>query len=638
MVLIQSAFRQDRAKMEGAHVSSATLRRAWTFMRPYRGRFFLYLSSAPLMAVISLVPPLLIKRLVDDALPTRDRGEVSSLMLAAVALYVARPLVDTFALRFGIQMQGEVIVDMRAALFDHLHDLPLAFFARTPVGAIISRLNDDVAAAQQLFLGTFWTATYDVSMLLLGGIAMFVLSWKITLFVLVILPVFLPVAVRFGRRMQRLNLEQLQLVTQLNTLTAERLNVSGALLVKLFGRKQHETARYMDHAGAIRDNNVAVAVSQRVFLHALAVVGSVGLALVYWFGGLAVVDGAITLGAVIALATYAGQVYTPFQDLLGAKVTIMTGLVAFDRVFEVLDKPVAITDGALAVDAERVSGRVEFADVSFCYPAPADVVIASMLPQGHPPPSPDRSAEILHGIAFTAEPGSLTAIVGPSGAGKSTLCSLIPRLYDTTAGVVRLGGHDVRDLTLSTVSSIVGVVTQDVHLFHESVASNVRYARPEASDSDIETACRAARIHDLISSLPEGYRTIVGERGHRFSGGEKQRIALARVLLKDPAIMVLDEATAHLDSETEALVQEALAAAMDGRTSIVIAHRLSTIRAADQILVLVDGHVTERGTHEELMAQSGAYSNLYRTQYQREADELAGDLPPASPSVPTTTS
>jgi ATP-binding cassette subfamily B protein len=625
MPLLQSAFARDPGQLQSTE--PASLRRSFVFLRPYRWRYVVYLSSAPLMAAVALVPPLLIRQVVDHALPTGDRGEVGRLMSLALLLYVTRPLIDVFALRLGVRISGQVIVDMRTAVFDHLHDMPMAFFGRTPTGAVISRLNTDVGTAQQMFSGTLWTATYDVFMLLFGATAMLLLSWKVTLGVLVILPLFLPLAFRFGRRMQQLNLQQLELMTDLSTMTAERLNVSGALLVKLFGSKETETARYMHQAEAIRDNNVRIAVSQRIFLHALAVVGSVGLGLVYWFGGLAVIDGTLTLGTVIALATYAGQVYTPFQDLLGVKVSIMGGLVAFARVFEVLDHPIAISDPPDAPHLVPEGGRVELRDISFRYPAPADVVIRSMLPKDHPPPSTEPSAEILHAVCLTAEPGTMTAVVGPSGAGKSTLCSLVSRLYDVTEGSVTIDGHDVRHVARASVARAVGVVTQDVFLFHESVASNVRYARPDATDSEVEAACRLARIHDLIASLPDGYETVVGERGHRFSGGEKQRLAIARVLLKDPAIVVLDEATAHLDSETEALVQQALTEALRGRTSLVIAHRLSTIRAARQIVVLDQGAVVEQGTHDELLARHGLYASLYRTQYFDRGDPAAGPQP-----------
>jgi ATP-binding cassette subfamily B protein len=401
----------------------------------------------------------------------------------------------------------------------------------------------------------------------------------------------------------------------MSTTMNERFNVSGALLVKLFGRPDEEDREFSRRAGAVRDTGVQQALLGRILFAALSLVGAVGTAAVYWLGGRAVVTGSLKVGAVVALAAYVTRLYSPLTDLASTRVDVLTTLVSFDRVFEVLDAPRVIEDRPGAEPLPRpVQGRVEMEDVSFRYPAASSVSIASLEAEGTPL-SHEASAEVLRNVSFVAEPGTMTALVGPSGAGKTTMSSLLSRLYDVTAGSVRIDGHDVRDVTLASLSQATGVVSQDAHLFHDSIAANLRYARPGATDAELVAACRAARIHHVIEALPDGYDTIVGERGYRLSGGEKQRLAIARVLLKDPAIVILDEATAHLDSETEVLIQQALSVALSGRTSIVIAHRLSTIQAADQILVIDHGQIVERGTHLSLVAQGGLYSDLYETQY-----------------------
>jgi ATP-binding cassette subfamily B protein len=444
---------------------------------------------------------------------------------------------------------------------------------------------------------------------------------EVTLLSLVVIPGFVLLDQRLARRLAALSRRRMALNADMSSTLTERFGVSGALLVKLFGRPATESKEFSDRAARVRDSGVEHAVVGRVYYGALALGGALGTAAVYWLGGHAVIDGSIMIGTLTALAAYAARLYSPLTDLASARVDLLTALVSFDRVFEVLDAPRAIADKPGATPRRRGPGpgRIEVDDVWFRYPAPSQVSIASLEAGGGSAEglSTEPSDPILRGVSFVAEPGQIVALVGPSGAGKTTLTSLIPRLYDVTTGSVRIDGHDVRDVTLQSIADALGVVSQDPHLFHDTVAANLRYVRPDATDAQVVAACTAARIHDVIAALPDGYETLVGERGYRMSGGEKQRLAIARVLLKRPAIVVLDEATAHLDSESEAHIQEALATALAGRTSIVIAHRLSTIAAADQILVLDAGRIVERGRHDELLAAGGLYQELYETQYAR---------------------
>ena len=602
-----------------AKVDRATARRAWSFLAAYRMLLAGYLLVIALSSVLQVVPPFIFKRLIDHAIPARDLGSVNRLALAAIGVAVATSGLSLVNRWYGARIGEGIIYDLRAALHEHVQRMPLAFFTRTQTGALLSRLSSDVVGAQQT-VGTVASVTSDAMVLVSTIVAMVALSWQITVLSLFVIPGFFALDRYLGPRLKELTRRRMQLNAAMTTTMAERFNVSGALLVKLFGRPKREAAQFAGQAADVRDTGVAQAVMGRVLFAALALVGALGTAAVYWYGARAVVHGSLRLGSVVALAALVSRLYGPLTDLATARVDILTALVTFERCFEVLDAPLAIAEAPEARELGPARGEVTFDGVWFRYPAAATVSIPSLSAEGANRTG-DPSAWVLREVSFVAEPGTLTALVGPSGAGKTTLSHLVPRLYDVVSGAVRIDGQDVRELTLASVAGAIGMFTQDAHLFHTSIAENLRYARPRATDEELVAACRAARIHDLIAGLPDGYDTIVGERGYRLSGGEKQRLAIARVLLKDPAIVILDEATAHLDSETELLVQQALATALRGRTSIVIAHRLSTIQAADQIIVLDGGRVVERGRHIDLVAAGGLYAELYETQYLRGAAE-----------------
>jgi ATP-binding cassette subfamily B protein len=602
----------DPEKVKGASLSTNLLRRVLGFARPYRWMLAGFLLIIVLEALVALVPVLLFKEII-DVIPSGDRGRVTALALLIVAAAVATAALSFFDRWWSSRIGEGVIFDLRVQLFDHVQRLPLAFFTRTQTGALISRMNNDVIGAQRAVTGTLGTVVSNVVVLTTTLIAMFVLQWQITLVALVLLPIFIVPAKRIGRKMQAITRDSFTLNADMNTQMTERLNVSGAQLVKLFGRYEREADAFADRAGQVRDIGVRGAMYGRTFFIALGLVGAVGTAAVYGIGGNLVITGAIELGTLVAMAAFVAQIYAPLTSLTNARVDIMTAFVSFERVFEILDLANAIVDRPGAIDLVDPAGRIEIDDVWFAYPAASVVSLASLEADGGRPLS-DRAGEpVLKGISATIEAGQLVALVGPSGAGKTTVSSLIPRLYDVTGGAIRVDGTDVRDLTQQSLHDAIGVVSQDPHLFHESIGANLRYAKPDATDDEIVAACRAAQIHDVIAALPDGYDTLVGERGHRLSGGEKQRLAIARMLLKDPAVVILDEATSHLDSENEHLVQEALTTALRGRTSLVIAHRLSTITEADQIIVLDEGRIVARGTHTGLLAEGGLYADLYRT-------------------------
>jgi ATP-binding cassette subfamily B protein len=634
-----AALGADPNTIRGATLSRGIVRRVTAeFARPFRGLLVGFVATLAAGALVDLAPPLLFRQIIDHALPERDARLLDGLALAVVALAMANAAVS-FAERYCSSRIGEgLIFVLRTRLFDHVQRQPIGFFTRTQTGALVSRLNNDVIGAQRALTSTLGSVVSNVIVLATTLAAMVWLDWRITLVALVLLPLFVLPAKRVGRRMQVLTREGFDLSADMNARMTERFGVSGALLVKLFGRQGREAAEFSSRAGRVRDIGVRTALYSRVFFLALGLVGAVATAAVYWLGGRSVISGSISVGTLVALAAYVTRIYQPLTALTNARVDIMTAFVSFDRVFEILDTPNPLPDAPGASALHRPRGRIEFDDVWFRYPTATEAVVASLenptgaiatVTAGLPgAPGADGSPApgdgfVLRGITATVEPGQLIALVGPSGAGKTTLSSLVPRLYDVTTGAVRVDGHDVRELTQESLRSAIGVVSQDPHLFHDSVIDNLRYARPTATAAEVVAACRAAQIHEVVIRLPQGYDTIVGERGYRLSGGEKQRLAIARMLLKDPAIVILDEATSHLDSENESLVQQALATALGrpgggersagARTAVVIAHRLSTIAAADRILVIDAGRIVEQGGHAALLAGGGLYSELYRT-------------------------
>lgn len=618
------AMGSDPSAIAGATVRRGVLRRVMALARPYRTLLAGFLASIVLAALLALAPPLLFRSIIDDAIPDGDRAMLN-LLAGLVVVAAVGDAALAFAERWFSSKVGEgLIYDLRVGLFGHVQDMPIGFFTRTQTGALISRLNNDVIGAQRAFTATLGSVVSNVIVLVTTLTAMFLLQWQLTLLALVLLPLFVLPAKRVGRRLQAITREGMDLNSAMNTQMTERFNVAGALLVKLFGNPDTERREFGDRAGRVRDIGVRSAMYGRTFFIALGLVGAVGTAAVYWVGGQLVISDALSIGTLVAMAAYVTRIYTPLTSLTNARVDVMTAFVSFDRVFEILDAPHPITERPGAVELAEPEGRIDVDHVWFRYPPARETSVATLEGATGTELSGDAGPFVLQGIDASIAPGQLVALVGPSGAGKTTLTSLVPRLYDVTEGAVRIDGHDVRDLTLASLRAAIGVVSQDPHLFHEPVVANLRYARPEATDAEIEAACRAARIHDVIAKLPDGYDTVVGERGYRLSGGEKQRLAIARMLIKDPAIVILDEATSHLDSENEALVQQALTTAMAGRTSIVIAHRLSTITAADQILVMDGGRIVQRGTHEVLLDAGGLYADLYRTLVRGEVSPVPG--------------
>ena len=595
------------------------VRRVWReFAVAYRGRLLLLLVAIIGSSALVVVPARLLAPIVNTitAVGGADaRRQLDLLIVALVGAALAGAGFSLWQRYLSARIGEDLIFDLRRLVYDHVQRMPIAFFTRTQTGALISRLNNDVIGAQRALTGTFGTLTSNLVQGLVAVFFMLQISVPLTIGVLAVLPLFVLLAKNVGRRLQALTRESMQLNADMNTVMTERLNVAGAMLVKLFGRHDAETARFATSARGVADIGVRSAVVGRLFFTTLALVGSLGTAAVYWIGGRGALSGTFSPGEVVAFAALVTQAYAPLAALSNAPVEVLTALVSFDRVFEILDLRHPIDDPDEPVELTRPQGRLEFAEVEFAYPSAADSSLAS-LEVGWTRVLDDAPGDlVLRGVNFVAEPGQTVALVGPSGAGKTTITSLVPRLYDPIRGSVRIDGHDVRDLSLESLRAAIGVVSQDPHLFHDTVRANLRYARPGATDEQIEQACRSAEIHDVITALPDGYDTLVGERGYRLSGGEKQRVAIARVLLKDPALIILDEATAHLDSESEAAVQEALSVALHGRTSLVIAHRLSTIIGADLILVVAGGRIVQRGTHDELVRAEGLYATLARTQF-----------------------
>jgi ATP-binding cassette subfamily B protein len=587
------------------------MKRVWQFATPYKWPIIGLLVSIFVAALLALVPPLLFRLIVDKAIPQADKNRIVTLTIILVVAALADAVLQIVQRWYSARIGEGLIYDLRVALFDKVQHMPIAFFTRTQTGALISRLNNDVVGAQQAVTGTLGSVVSNVLVLVTTLIAMLALEWRLTLLALVVLPAFIIPARKVGVRLQDISREQMGLNAQMNTQMTERFNVAGAMLVKLFGRHTDEVGAFSGRAGRVRDIGIISAMYGRVFFVALGLVGALGAVAIYGIGAFMVVSGGITIGTLVAMAAFVQRIYQPLTGLTNARLEVMTALVSFERVFEVLDAPVSITDKPGAVDIVGAKGAVQFDHVGFRYPDGASVSIAS-LEAGGIMQGADPDVDVLVDVSLTIEPGETIAIVGSSGAGKTTLANLIARMYDATRGTVKLDGHDVRDVTGISLRSAIGVVSQDPHMFHESIKANLLYAQPGATDAQLVEACKSAYIHDTIASLPDGYDTVVGERGYRLSGGEKQRLAIARLLLKNPAVMILDEATSHLDNESEVLVQRALEAASTNRTAIVIAHRLSTIRDADRIVVLDQGRVAEEGTHDQLMAVNGLYASQVR--------------------------
>ncbi len=609
-------IRSDRSVVDN-RIDPGTVRRVLGFARPHRRLIAVFLGLTVVDAAMVVVMPLLVLRIVDDGILAGNGGLVTKLALVMAGVVIFNAVLAVLAGWLSSRIGEGLIFDLRTKVFGHVQRQSLAFFTRTQTGALVSRLNNDVIGAQRAFTSTLSSTVSNSIAVVVVGIAMLALSWQVTLMCLALFPLLFLVSRWVGGRLAGLTRRQMDGNADLGNLMTERFNVGGAMLLKLFGRRAEEDDLFGDKAAVVRDLGVRISLITRIFGATMMAVPALATAMVYGFGGHLAISGTLTVGTLLALATLLLRLLGPLQGLSNVRIDVMTALVSFERVFEVLDLPSLIQEKPDAFVLPAESGRLEFEHVSFTYPR-ADQISLGSLESVARTESRDN-LQVLNDVTFAAEPGQMVALVGPSGAGKTTITNLVARLYDVDNGTVRVGGQDVRDVTLQSLEDVVGYVTQDAHMFHDTIRANLLYARPGATDEETWRALEAAQIATLVRGLPDGLDTVVGDRGYRLSGGERQRLAIARLLLKAPSIVVLDEATAHLDSESEAAVQRALDAALESRTSLVIAHRLSTVRNADQILVLDGGRIVELGTHVELVGRGGLYSDLYRTQFRDDA-------------------
>ena len=589
-----------------------TVKRIFSFARPYRTNIIIYLATVVVDAALVVATPLLLKRLIDDGVIPKNASVVTNLAILVGLIAIADAAFNMLGRYFSSRIGEWLIYDLRSLVFSHVQKQSIAFFTRTQTGALISRINSDVIGAQQAFTATLSGVVSNVVSLFLVTITMLILSWQITIFSLLLLPVFLIPTKWVGRRLQSLTRESFGVNAEMSSTMTERFNVSGAMLVALYGEPAREREYFRSRARRVADIGIKMAMLNRLFFIALTSVAAIATAFAYGIGGHLAIQGGVTVGTLLAITALLARLYGPLTALSNVRIDVMTSLVSFERVFEVLDLEPMVKNRENAKTLQTTQPRIEFKNVNFAYPRAEEISLASL--ESAAKEETVQSGQVLNNLTFTAAPGTMTALVGPSGAGKTTISALLPRLYDVTDGAISIDGYDIRDLTLESLRDSIGVVMQDAHLFHETIAENLRYAKQDATEEEMIQACKSAQIWNLIDSLPNRFETMVGERGHRLSGGEKQRLAIARLLLKSPSVVILDEATAHLDSENEQLVHAALQTALKGRTSIVIAHRLSTVRDADQILVLEKGSIVERGTHEELVAKGGLYSDLYNRQ------------------------
>jgi ATP-binding cassette subfamily B protein len=589
-----------------------TVKRIFSFARPYRTNIIIYLATVVVDAALVVATPLLLKRLIDDGVIPKNASVVTSLALLVGLIAIADAAFNMLGRYFSSRIGEGLIYDLRSLVFSHVQKQSIAFFTRTQTGALISRINSDVIGAQQAFTATLSGVVSNVVSLFLVTITMLILSWQITIFSLLLLPVFLIPTKWVGRRLQSLTRESFGVNAEMSSTMTERFNVSGAMLVTLYGEPAREREYFRSRARRVADIGIKMAMLNRLFFIALTSVAAIATAFAYGIGGHLAIEGGVTVGTLLAITALLARLYGPLTALSNVRIDVMTSLVSFERVFEVLDLEPMVKNRENATVLVTSKPRIEFKNVDFAYPKAEEISLASL--ESAAKVETVQSGQVLKDLSFVAEPATMTALVGPSGAGKTTISALLPRLYDVTDGAISIDGHDIRDLTLESLRDSIGVVMQDAHLFHETIAENLRYAKQDATEEEMIQACKSAQIWKLIDSLPNRFETMVGERGHRLSGGEKQRLAIARLLLKSPSVVILDEATAHLDSENEQLVHAALQTALKGRTSIVIAHRLSTVKDADQILVLEKGSIVERGTHDELVAKGGLYSDLYNRQ------------------------